>query len=93
MFPVTWRFAVGVCVYTPTKPALSVNTVVGQKPEFVAPVPVWFAKPYKTVTLGEAKLEVEVVNVSPTLIISVVLYEGTARTYVVPPEHKASSEI
>ena len=80
-------------MYTPTKPALSVNTVVGQNPEFVAPVPVWFAKLCKTVTLGEAKLEVEVDSEIPTLIISVVVYEVVARIYVVPPEHKASSEI
>ena len=66
------------------------KTVEGQNPEFVAPVPVCAVK---SATLSFDTDDMEEVKTIPTDTVSVVAYEVTARMYVVPPTHRASSEI
>ena len=89
IFPVTWRFAVGFWVYTPTSPPYSVKTVVGQSPELVAPDPVCEVRSVK-ITVDMVLLDARRTTLTDMFSAAKLF---TARRYVVPPADSASMTI
>ena len=90
MLPVTCRFALGISVEIPANPLFSVMIAVGQKPVFVAPVPVWDVR---SVMITVENAVEDVLRTRPTLTISAVASRRVARMYVSPADENKSSPI